>query len=208
MKLKNQALPAFLLHLLKWEGSCVPTPAEDNAQAYERCRRQAFADDADDPGGPTMMGVTLRTFRIWRTTFLMRPEPTADDLRSLSYDEWQQIVEGLFWRYYSLHTVPFDCLALAIADEIWTSGRAGIRDVQEVLGCTPDGIIGRETLGAMRHRLRKRDAARAACVMLMQKRLERLRRLPRWQKFGQGWTSRADSIINLIPTLDLTAEGE
>jgi len=104
--------------------------------------------------------------------------------------------------------VPFDCLALAIADEIWTSGRAGIRDVQEVLGCTTDGIIGRETLGAMRHRLRKRDAARAACVMLMQKRLERLRRLPRWQKFGQGWTSRADSIINLIPTLDLTAEGE
>ena len=106
--MNNYALPKFILHLLRYEGSCIPAEGETNEQAFERCRQQAFANDPNDPGGATMMGITMPVFREWRQTFLKKPRPTVGDLQDITYDEWAYLVETVFWKMYSLHTVPYE----------------------------------------------------------------------------------------------------
>lgn len=206
--LKNNAFEPWLAHLITFEGGRQPQPGESIDRAYELARPTAWSCDEADPGGATMCGITLRVFRIWRQAFMHMPAPTAADLRAMDYGEWEQIVETLYWRFYKLHTVPYDCLALCFAENIFMSGRAGIREIQAVLGCTPDGVIGPSTIGAMRHRIRTREEARATCHLLLARRMERLRQLPRFARYGRGWERRAAATLAKLGEMDLTIGGE
>ena len=192
----------FLLHLLRCEGGCIPARGETMAAAFERCRQKAFSDDPRDPGGATMMGITLKTFIVWRTQWMQKPKPTVADLRTLGFEEWRLIVEKLFWQRYSLQSVAWQCLALTAADSIFLSGAAGIRDIQQALGCKPDGICGPRTIGALRHSCLTRDRARAACYDIVRRRMARLQQLSAWARFGRGWEARAQALLEQLPRLD------
>ncbi|MBQ7442276.1 MAG: hypothetical protein IJS59_00200 [Bacteroidaceae bacterium] len=205
--LRNNALPVFLAFLMKWEGGCTIREGETPAAAFERARPTAWSNHADDPGGPTMMGITLRVYNLFITRYLSQPEATAAELRAMSYDRWEHIVTTLFWRMMEFNYVPYDCLALAYADDFFNSGRAAIRDMQRALCCLPDGILGPKTKGAMRHRVRTREEARDTCNTLLDLRLQRLQTLHHWPIYGRGWTRRIDDLRALIPSLDLTDEG-
>lgn len=51
-----------------------------------------YTDHAEDSGGPTKYGVTLRTLAKWRSSVL-----TADDVRNLSEEEARQIYLSRYW---------------------------------------------------------------------------------------------------------------
>lgn len=62
--------------ILKWEGG--------------------FVNDPDDLGGATNMGITIATYRVYRKRKGL-PEPTVDDLKHLSNDEWIDVLKSLYW---------------------------------------------------------------------------------------------------------------
>lgn len=55
-----------------------------------------WADNAADPGGATMKGITLGTYTRWRAAH-NQPAPTKADLRAISDAEVAQIYRAWYW---------------------------------------------------------------------------------------------------------------
>lgn len=96
---------------------------------------------ADDKGGPTNAGVTLRTYQDF-----YGEDKTKEDLKDIPYGEWCHIMKVGYWDRCKADKIENQSLAELIADWCVNSGTTGIRKVQEIVGCKPDGIVGPITL--------------------------------------------------------------
>lgn len=94
-----------------------------------------------DKGGPTSGGVTLKTYQQYYGA-----DKTKDDLKNIKYGEWCHIMKDGYWDKVHGDRIENQSLAEIIADWAVNSGQSGIRKVQEVVGCKPDGIVGPITL--------------------------------------------------------------
>lgn len=116
-------------HILKWEGG--------------------FVDDADDLGGQTNKGVTYQTYKLYRRRKGL-PEPTVEDLKNLSDEEFTDILKTLYWDVCLGDRINSQSVANAIVDWAWNSGtKTAVREVQRILGVEDDGIVGNITLAAI-----------------------------------------------------------
>ena len=200
--MNNYAFEKWVPFLLEMEGGCTITPGLTPREIYEARGQKAFSDNPSDPGGATMMGITLAVYSLWRA-MNGHPVTTAADLRAMTYAEWASIVKTYFWDNFRCSQASLECIAVCMADGIFHSGTAGVKDLQRVLGLVPDGIVGRKTVGALQ-RARSRESGRALCHQLLDARIERLRRLPTYSTFGRGWERRIDALRQYIYHLDLT----
>ena len=100
-----------------------------------------YTNHSDDLGGPTNKGITLNTYRAY-----CGQQKTIKDLRNMSYGTWQEIMKDLYWDKVKGDEIDNQSLAEIIADWCVNSGSAGVRKVQEIVGCKPDGIVGSITL--------------------------------------------------------------
>lgn len=148
-----------------------------------------FVDHPRDPGGPTNMGITLKTLESWR-----RHPVTREDVRMLSRAEARDIFRARYW-------TPLRCAEMPPAAALMTyntgvlsgPGRAA-RILQDALnrqgsGLRIDGSIGSATI--------------AACVKARQTELVSdyaqayetfLRGLSNYDVFGKGWRSRLSDV--------------
>lgn len=123
------------------------TPAE----AFERARRNGFANDPADSGGATMIGVTIATYRAYcRQNHL--PEPIVADLKKIPYTCWLDIFKQMYWNRWQADSITDLGVAMMLVDWLWMSGRHGIIIPQKLLGVTPDGIAGPRTIAAVNSR--------------------------------------------------------
>lgn len=95
----------------------------------------------DDKGGPTCQGVTLRTYQDF-----FGKDKTKDDLREMTYGEWSHIMKSGYWNRCRADEIDNQSVAEIMVDWCVNSGGTGIRKVQEIVGCKPDGIVGPITL--------------------------------------------------------------
>jgi lysozyme family protein len=108
-------------------------------------REGGYSDHPSDRGGPTKYGITALTLGEWRR--MGRPATRAE-IKALEPDEARAIytrrsVEPFAW-------VPIDGLRVQLVDFGILSGpRAALMALQEVLGVTPDGIVGQRTRSAL-----------------------------------------------------------
>lgn len=100
-----------------------------------------YKNHPNDLGGPTNFGVTLRTYRAY-----CGQEKSIKDLQNMSYGTWQDIMKDLYWDKCRADEIENQCLAEIIVDWCVNSGLVGLRKVQEIAGCKPDGIAGPITL--------------------------------------------------------------
>ena len=100
-----------------------------------------YTNHPDDLGGPTVKGITLRTYRAY-----CGQEKSIKDLRNMSYETWQNIMKDLYWDKCRADEIENQSLAEIIVDWCVNSGMVGLRKVQEIAGCKPDGIAGPITL--------------------------------------------------------------
>lgn len=118
------------------------------AQQFELARKRGWSDDPDDPGGPTMIDVTLKTYSSFRkkkgfiTTF-------KEDLHNISFEEWKEILKTLFWDRWRADEILSPGIAHLLVDWIWASGPKTIRNVQKLIDVKADGIVGPKTLMAI-----------------------------------------------------------
>lgn len=137
-----------------------------------------------DPGGATMKGVTLNTYRRFFGEHLGEA-----DLRSISDKELAHIYRAGYW-------VPVRCDDLpagvdyAVFDSAVNSGtRNASRWLQTAVGAAQDGVIGPRTLQRVML-IDPQEIVMDVCDI----RLRFLRRLSTWDTFGRGWERRVEFV--------------
>ena len=139
---------------------------------------QPYHVTANDPGGATAWGITMRTMS-W---FLQRTA-TNDDLQNLTSDQCNYIYQKLYWRPLAGDELPLGVDLLVFDFAVLAGVAASARVLQSVAGVTQDGDIGLITIEAVEHATDMLD-------VLPHAQIAHLRSLPDFANFGDGWLRR------------------
>lgn len=154
-----------------------------------------FANHPADPGGRTMRGVTQRTYDAYRQR---HGQPTAD-VKGITDDELREIYRTQYWDKVQGDDLPSG-LDYAVFDFAVNSGPSrAAKFLQRIVGAEQDGVIGSQTIAA----LRGRDAA-TLVSRLCDDRLAWLKRLKTFSTFGRGWSRRVSEVK--ADALEMAAE--
>lgn len=153
-----------------------------------------WADNPKDPGGATMRGVTLATFRRY-----VKPNATKDDLRKITDEQIAAVYRRHYWDAVAGAELP-DGIDYAVFDFAVNSGPArAAKYLQAVVGAKPDGKIGPATLAATRAVLHadlihKLCDSRMAYLKRAKGSSGALKGKLLWPTFGKGWTNRVSDV--------------
>lgn len=151
----------------------------DFAQAFTELigNEGGYSNNPQDPGGETMWGVTRR---------VAIAHGYAGKMRDLPRDFAFGIAKRMYWDPLHCDEYPQD-VADDILDASYNGGHV-VLWMQQAAGVKADGIIGSQTIAAVKgsppDRFRRRFAAM---------RLNYLTALPKWPDFGRGWARRVAS---------------
>lgn len=155
-----------------------------------------WSDHPKDPGGATMMGVTLATYRRYK------PGATKSDLRSIPMARVQEIYRDGFWKPIAGDALPFG-LDLATFDFAVNSGPSrGVKALQAAIGAKVDGKPGTDTI----LKASKADGKKAIQAMCAG-RLSFMKSLKIWSTFKNGWSRRVAEIEAKAVSMWLTRGG-
>lgn len=185
---KVENLVPFIIH---FEAGVIPTDLTGEA-LFEKARKTGYGNDPDDLGGATMVGVTIATYEAYCRK-KGYPRPTVERLRNISYAQWLDILKTMFWDKWQADRINNQSVAEILVDWVWASGKYGITIPQQVLGVTPDGVVGPKTLSALNAQDPKKFFAR-----IMAERKAFIERIcvsrPKNNKFKKGWLRRLNAI--------------
>lgn len=138
-----------------------------------------WADHPKDPGGATMKGVTLATYRQYK------PGASKQDLRNITDDELKRIYRDGFWDKVRGDELPAG-VDLVVFDIAVNSGPGRAAEwLQEAVGVRADRIVGPATIAAVK------ASQPLSVIDTLDKRRDRFyRSLSNWTTFGKGWTAR------------------
>lgn len=142
-----------------------------------------------DKGGPTCQGVTLKVYQQYYGA-----GKTKDDLKNIPYGEWCHIMKDGYWDKVKGDEIENQSLAEIIADWCVNSGTSGIRKVQEIVGCKPDGIVGPITLSM----INTSDAAQLHERIWKARQqffINIVKRDERQKVFMNGWMNRLNKFV-------------
>ena len=182
----------FIPFLIKWEAGISKKSNETNESLFQRARKTGWADDPDDLGGQTMVGVTMATYEEYcrRKGY---PKPTTGRLMDLSYNDWKSILKMLYWDRWNADEIRSQSIAEIVCDFVWASGVHGIKVPQDLVGLIPDGIVGPKTLAAVNSRNPRElfDQIKIARFDFIE---DICRKRPANNKFKRGWMNRINDI--------------
>ncbi|EKF39961.1 hypothetical protein NA8A_23352, partial [Nitratireductor indicus C115] len=99
-----------------------------------------WADNPKDPGGATMNGVTLATFRRY-----VKADASKADLRAISDDQVATVYYRHYWAAVNAQALPSG-IDYAVFDFAVNSGPArAARYLQSIAGVSVDGRVGPQT---------------------------------------------------------------
>lgn len=143
-----------------------------------------WSDNPFDPGGATMCGITLGTYRDYENNQSL----TKEDLRKISKSKIAEIYKERYWRKIKGDELPTG-LDYAIFDFAVHSGPGqAARCIQEVVEVVRDGDIGPKTLSAIR-----RADIRTLIDKYCDIRISFLKRL-NMPYFIKGWLKRVENV--------------
>lgn len=143
-----------------------------------------WSDHPRDPGGATMKGVTLETYRRH-----FGEDKSKEDLRNITDPELEAIYKRGYWDKCKCDDLP-DGVDYAVFDAAVNSGpKRAAKWLQAAIDADMDGIIGPQTLMLARDR-----GAMEVIMGLCSVRISYLRSLSNWAYFGAGWQNRVDGV--------------
>ena len=110
--------------VLKWEGG--------------------WSDNENDSGGPTMRGVTLKTFKHF-----FGKDKTKEDLKKITNEQWMYIFKKGYWDVMKADSIVNQSLAELCVQCVWGSGGGYVKNIQRAIGANADGIVGAGTLNVL-----------------------------------------------------------
>ena len=157
-------------------------------EQFELARNTGWSDDPDDPGGETMIDVTMSTYSAYRRAKGIAVT-TKSDLRNISFSEWSEILKTMFWDKWRADEIHSQGIANLLVDWVWSSGPKTIRCAQQTIDVKADGIVGPKTLAAVNDT----DCARIY-ARIFEEREKYLRRCSGAWKYLRGWLRRLNAI--------------
>ena len=143
-----------------------------------------WADHPADPGGATMKGITIGTYRQWKGRSVSKAE-----LRAISDDEVAAIYKRNYWDKVRGDDLPAGLDLVAFDAAVNSGPSRGAKWMQVALGVAADGKVGPKTVEAAL----AADTAKAINLAL-DVRLSFLKGLRTWPTFGKGWGRRVDGV--------------
>lgn len=159
-----------------------------------------YVDHPSDPGGCTNRGITIGTLRDWRKD----PSLTCDDVRALTEEEAAEIYAKNYWDPVWGDKLPVGVNCQTYDWGVNSGPGRSVRALQELVGSTADGIMGKNTLAAV-ERYVAAHGIEDTLLAYHAKRQRFYESLSTWPTFGKGWTARNDACLEL--SLALAAEG-
>lgn len=144
-----------------------------------------YVHHKSDPGGRTNLGVTQRTWEGW----VGRPSNEAE-MRALTVDKVAPLYRKNYWDAVKGDDLP-PALALCVFDFGVNAGPSrAIKMLQRLVGAAADGVIGPNTLAAVKS---------AGDVDALVRGYQNFRRayyksLSTFPTFGKGWMRRVDEV--------------
>lgn len=168
--------------------------------SFERClplvleHEGGFVNHPDDPGGITNLGCTKTTWEKW-----IGRRCTVEEMQALTPEDVAPLYREKYWNKVRADDLP-PGIDYCVFDTSINSGPGrAAKFLQEVVGATPDGVIGPRTLAAVRAAY-PRQVIDAYCAA----RLAWLQELPTWRTFGRGWGRRVSDVrrgaLQMLPT--------
>jgi len=156
-----------------------------------------YVNDPDDKGGPTNMGITLRTLQSWRGR-----KVSARDVKNLKKIEAREIYKSRYFDKISGDQLPAATACVTFNNAVLSGPkRAAILLQQAIVRMGEpigiDGVIGPQTLAAAAQ-LDDGDVAGNVCDEY----LKYLRTLSNWWKYGNGWTNRVQNLRQFSMAMD------
>lgn len=147
-----------------------------------------YANDPDDSGGCTMMGITIKTFQHY-----YGGDKTCKDLKDITEEQWEHIFKTGFWDKFKADLIENQSIAELCVQMGWGSGYVtAIKKIQKTLGCIPDGIVGPVTLGL----LNGKDSYNIWNKLWVMRYnwLNQIAKVGNNKKFLKGWLRRLNSM--------------
>lgn len=143
-----------------------------------------YVNHPRDPGGATNRGITQAVYDGYRR----RSGKPVRSVREVTTTEVYHIYRTQYWDRVWGDELPAG-LDYAVYDFAVNSGPArAAKFLQRILGVAQDGVIGNETMGAVR--LLEPHEIEDVIVRLCTDRWNWMKRLSTWDAFGRGWTAR------------------
>lgn len=108
-----------------------------------------YTNDPEDSGGETNLGITHSEYDVYRDTKKL----TRRSVRYITYSEAADIYRHKYWEPSGCPDMPRR-IAISVFDWQVNSGR-GVRLLQSLIGSTPDGVYGPNTLNDLKYYLSK-----------------------------------------------------
>ena len=157
---------------------------------WERSLREVLKHEGgyishpDDPGGATLAGVTLNTYRSYKNN----PHLTAEDLKRMTDDEIRDIYKTRYWDRVRGDDLPSGVDFLVFDFGVNAGNGRAAKMLQTLVNVPADGGIGPQTLRAT-HEVYSNDAEKLI-VDYTDARAEYYQSLPHFPTFGRGWLRR------------------
>lgn len=157
---------------------------------FDRCLAETlaheggWADDPHDPGGATMKGITIGTYRAWKGRAVTKAE-----LRAIPDSEVRAIYRQNYWNPVRGDDLPAGLDLVAFDGAVNSGVSRGAKWLQTAVGVTADGKVGPQTLAAAKAAHPEAVIDRACSA-----RLAWLRTLSTWGRYGKGWSIRVESV--------------
>jgi len=150
-----------------------------------------FVNHPKDPGGMTNLGCTKNTWE----EYVGHPV-SESDMRNLTPELVAPLYKRKYWDKVAGDDLPSG-LDYAVFDAAINSGAGrAAKWLQEVVGVTADGSIGKGTLTAV-HTMDVQDLI----AKYNDKRLQFLESLPTFATFGRGWSRRVSEVQSAASAL-------
>ena len=144
----------------------------DRAVAHVLDEEGGYVNNPNDPGGETNFGISSRAY------------PHLD-IKNLTRANAAKIYYDDYWRQTGEKFVHTPALALFLFDTAVNMGKVtAVKLLQKGLGLQQDGMVGPATRAAVDKN------PTSALIKLATERQLRYTKLPTWEVFGNGWSTR------------------
>lgn len=147
-----------------------------------------FSNDPDDPGGATKFGITQKTLSAWLEE-RGHSAASIDDVKNLTRDTACEIYRTNYWNKLRCDALPagVDLVTFDFGVNGGTGQSAKL--LQRAVGAADDGSVGDATIAAS-----KAKSPQEVIRKMSELRLDFYRSLPKFAKFGNGWTRRTQEV--------------
>lgn len=153
-----------------------------------------YVNHPADPGGATNKGVTQLVYNSWRHDNNL-PMQTV---KKITQAEVEQIYYTNYWLKFGCNQLP-EKLGIAVFDFCVNAGRRGTIKLQQVLGISDDGILGKGSFKAINDYI-KTNGEIKLLVAYIEKRDEYYRAIGKGKLsvFLKGWLNRTKGLRTFL----------